>query len=184
MDTKPPPPAPSPAFLACSMTTAPAGAAHDQSAAAAGSASAGPKCQTSPAPAARTTRPPGRRPSAPLRAIHASRSGDLPDCRSHPRRRPVRRATQSGSVLIDVNDVALGHETKMRWNDQGTWIWSEQMTHPLVIDADITRAYRRRGLRSPTMQEEARASDSEPKARKYNQLVSVRGATPATDGET
>jgi site-specific DNA recombinase len=39
-------------------------------------------------------------------------------------------------VLIDVNDVALGHETKMPWNDQGTWIWSEQITHPPVIDAE------------------------------------------------
>jgi hypothetical protein len=36
-------------------------------------------------------------------------------------------------VLIDVNDVALGHETKMRWNDRDDWVWSEQPTHePLV----------------------------------------------------
>jgi hypothetical protein len=36
-------------------------------------------------------------------------------------------------VLIDVDDVALGHETKMRWNDREQWVWSDQPTHePLV----------------------------------------------------
>jgi len=38
-------------------------------------------------------------------------------------------------VLVDVNDVALGHQTRMRWNDAGRWIWSEEITHPPVIDA-------------------------------------------------
>jgi site-specific DNA recombinase len=33
-------------------------------------------------------------------------------------------------VLIDVHDVALGHTTKMRWNDQHHWIFSEQPVHP------------------------------------------------------
>jgi hypothetical protein len=36
-------------------------------------------------------------------------------------------------VLIDVEDVALGHETKMRWNDTSAWVWSEQLVHePLM----------------------------------------------------
>jgi site-specific DNA recombinase len=36
-------------------------------------------------------------------------------------------------ILIDVEDVALGHETKMRWNDTELWVWSEQLVHePLV----------------------------------------------------
>jgi len=30
-------------------------------------------------------------------------------------------------VLIDLDDVALGHETRMRWNDEGAWIWSDQL---------------------------------------------------------
>ena len=25
-------------------------------------------------------------------------------------------------VLLDVDDVAAGHETKLRWNDQSDWI--------------------------------------------------------------
>jgi site-specific DNA recombinase len=33
-------------------------------------------------------------------------------------------------VLIDIHDVALGHTTKMRWNDHHHWIVSEQTVHP------------------------------------------------------
>jgi site-specific DNA recombinase len=33
-------------------------------------------------------------------------------------------------VLIDVNDVALGHTTKLRWNQTSIWIWSEKLVHP------------------------------------------------------
>jgi hypothetical protein len=36
-------------------------------------------------------------------------------------------------VLIDVHDVGLGHQTRMRWNDPSDWIWSEEPSHdPLV----------------------------------------------------
>jgi hypothetical protein len=40
-------------------------------------------------------------------------------------------------VLIDVDDVALGHTTKLRWNDTAAWIWSEKIVHPPIIDRDI-----------------------------------------------
>jgi hypothetical protein len=30
-------------------------------------------------------------------------------------------------VLIDVEDVALGHTTKLPWNDNGTWLWSDKV---------------------------------------------------------
>lgn len=47
--------------------------------------------------------------------------------------RQVWNRQRRDEVLIDVNDVALGHETKMRWNDRDEWVWSEQPTHePLV----------------------------------------------------
>lgn len=47
--------------------------------------------------------------------------------------RQVWNRQRRDEVLIDVNDVALGHETKMRWNDREDWVWSEQPTHePLV----------------------------------------------------
>jgi hypothetical protein len=32
-------------------------------------------------------------------------------------------------VLIDVHDVALGHTTKMRWNEAGEWIYSDKIAH-------------------------------------------------------
>jgi len=42
---------------------------------------------------------------------------------------------------MDVNDVAQGHMTKLRWNDVGQWIYSDQTAHPAVIDTDtFTRA--------------------------------------------
>ncbi len=35
--------------------------------------------------------------------------------------------------LIDVNDVALGHQTKLTWNDKSRWVHSEHPAHqPLV----------------------------------------------------
>ena len=39
-------------------------------------------------------------------------------------------------VLIDVEDVALGHITKLRWNESGKWVWSEQVVHPPIIDRE------------------------------------------------
>jgi site-specific DNA recombinase len=39
-------------------------------------------------------------------------------------------------VLLDVEDVALGHITKLRWNESGKWIWSEQIVHPPIIDRE------------------------------------------------
>ena len=50
--------------------------------------------------------------------------------------RQVWNRQRKDEVLIDVADVALGHTTKMRWNDAGKWIYSEQLVHPQVIDAE------------------------------------------------
>ena len=40
-------------------------------------------------------------------------------------------------VLIDVEDVALGHTTKLRWNDTGKWLWSDKIVQPPIIDREI-----------------------------------------------
>lgn len=32
--------------------------------------------------------------------------------------------------------MALGHTTKMRWNEAGQWIYSDQIVHPPIIDDD------------------------------------------------
>jgi hypothetical protein len=49
------------------------------------------------------------------------------------------RATRCGTsrakdeVLIDVEDVALGHTTKLRWNDGDKWLWSEKVVQPSAV---------------------------------------------------
>jgi hypothetical protein len=49
--------------------------------------------------------------------------------------RQVWNRQRKDEVLLDVHDVALGHTTKMRWNERGQWIFSDGITHPPVIDA-------------------------------------------------
>lgn len=47
-------------------------------------------------------------------------------------------------VLLDVEDVAAGHQTKLRWNDRSDWIWSAEPTHePLVSGEDFSRVQAR-----------------------------------------
>ncbi len=44
-------------------------------------------------------------------------------------------------VLIDVDDVALGHQTKLRWNHHDQWIWSAEPAHqPLISKATFLDA--------------------------------------------
>ncbi|MGH9158137.1 MAG: recombinase family protein [Acidimicrobiales bacterium] len=43
-------------------------------------------------------------------------------------------------VLIDVEDVGLGHETKMRWNETGEWVWSEQPVHEPLVSTETFEA--------------------------------------------
>lgn len=43
-------------------------------------------------------------------------------------------------ILLDVHDVAAGHQTVMRWNDESTWTWSSDLVHePLVSTAEFER---------------------------------------------
>jgi site-specific DNA recombinase len=53
--------------------------------------------------------------------------------------RQVWNRQRKDEVLIDVADVALGHTTKMRWNEAGKWIYSDQVVHPPVIDDETFR---------------------------------------------
>jgi site-specific DNA recombinase len=38
--------------------------------------------------------------------------------------------------LVNVEDVALGHETKMKWNDRADWVWSAEQAHEQIISTD------------------------------------------------
>jgi site-specific DNA recombinase len=55
--------------------------------------------------------------------------------------RQVWNKQPKSEVLINVEDVALGHKTKQRRNDPDQWIWSEQPVHePLVDDETFNQA--------------------------------------------
>jgi site-specific DNA recombinase len=66
-------------------------------------------------------------------------------------------------VLLDVTDVALGHTTKMRWNDQGQWIYSEQIAHPPIVD-DETFAQAQRLLAAKNARKVVRRPRTSPRA--------------------
>lgn len=43
---------------------------------------------------------------------------------------------RTDEVLLDVDDVALGHIAKMRWNPEDAWIWSETQVHEPLVDLE------------------------------------------------
>jgi hypothetical protein len=50
--------------------------------------------------------------------------------------REVWNKQRKDEVLIDVDNVALGHTTKMRWNDKDAWVYSTDPTHEPLIDTE------------------------------------------------
>jgi site-specific DNA recombinase len=52
--------------------------------------------------------------------------------------RQVWNRQRRDEVLMDVEDVAAGHTTKLRWNDTADWVWSKEVMHvPLVSSEDF-----------------------------------------------
>ncbi|WP_395107481.1 recombinase family protein [Actinomadura sp. SCN-SB] len=49
-------------------------------------------------------------------------------------------------VLLDVEDVALGHTTKQRWNPRDRWVFSDKIVHPVIIEMDIFEQAQRKLL--------------------------------------
>jgi DNA invertase Pin-like site-specific DNA recombinase len=47
-------------------------------------------------------------------------------------------------VLVDVEDVAAGHRTRLRWNDEDEWVRSPGVAHKPLISQDIFEAARAR----------------------------------------
>ena len=63
--------------------------------------------------------------------------------------RQVWNKQRRDEVLLDVEDVSLGHETKQRWNDRAEWIVSDGVVHrPLIDDATFQAAEDRRTSRA------------------------------------
>ncbi|NRQ30616.1 recombinase family protein [Nonomuraea sp. NN258] len=53
--------------------------------------------------------------------------------------RQVWNRQRKDEVLLDVDDVTLGHTTKQRWNDSDKWIFSKKAVHPQLVDDDTFR---------------------------------------------
>jgi DNA invertase Pin-like site-specific DNA recombinase len=53
--------------------------------------------------------------------------------------RQVWNKQRKTEVLIDVNDVALGCMTKLKWNDPGEWVWSQRPAQEAIVDEDTFR---------------------------------------------
>src|SRR5229473_8502612 len=67
--------------------------------------------------------------------------------------RQVWNRQRKDEVLLDVEDVALGFTTKVRWNDQDSWIWSEHPVHePLIDVATFERVQALRRVHGESMQ--------------------------------
>ncbi len=47
-------------------------------------------------------------------------------------------------VLVDVEDVAAGHRTKLRWNDEDAWVRSPGVAHEPLISPEVYEAARAR----------------------------------------
>ena len=51
--------------------------------------------------------------------------------------RQVWNRQRRDEVLIDVDDVALGHQTRMRWNPEMAWVWSAEPSHEAIVTAEL-----------------------------------------------
>jgi site-specific DNA recombinase len=55
--------------------------------------------------------------------------------------RQVWNKQRTDEVLIDVEDISLGHENKHRWNNPTHWVWSTTVVHiPLISTEPFEKA--------------------------------------------
>jgi site-specific DNA recombinase len=50
--------------------------------------------------------------------------------------RQVWNKQRKDEILLDVNDVARGYETRLRWNDTGQWVWSETLAQESLVSVE------------------------------------------------
>jgi hypothetical protein len=68
--------------------------------------------------------------------VGCARDPDNPRYRGH----QVWNKQRKDEILIDVEDVGLGHETRMRWNDTSAWVWSQEPVHEALIGIETFEA--------------------------------------------
>ncbi|QGK72255.1 recombinase family protein [Allosaccharopolyspora coralli] len=67
--------------------------------------------------------------------------------------------------LLDVEDVALGHQTRMRWNEADDWLWSTDIAHAPIVNTDTFNAVQQRlASRGPRSTKRATARAKHPYA--------------------
>ncbi|MER7457352.1 recombinase family protein [Micromonospora sp. NPDC126480] len=75
--------------------------------------------------------------------------------------RQVWNKQRTDEVLLDVDDVALGHTPVMRWNQRDRWVTSNDIVHePLIEQADFDRVQEMLGVRARTATAPKRAHRS------------------------
>ncbi|GAA3714370.1 recombinase family protein [Nonomuraea antimicrobica] len=84
--------------------------------------------------------------------------------------RQVWNRQRKDEVLIDVNDGALGHMTKLRWNDSESWIWSQQPSHDALVE-DETFARVQALLAAPRRVQEGRKPRRTPRPYVFRGLL-------------
>jgi hypothetical protein len=52
-------------------------------------------------------------------------------------------------MLVDVEDVTLGHETKMKWNGEDKWVWSNEVVHDPIVSIEEWEATQARIASKP-----------------------------------
>jgi hypothetical protein len=102
----------------------------------------------------------------------------------HPSEPPLHRPqhmeppSAGDEVLLDFEDVAAGHQTKLRWNDGSDWIWSTKVTHgPLVKLGGLHRSAGGDGRARPQTDEPEGSPD--PAVLPVERTRSVRTLQPA-----
>jgi hypothetical protein len=50
--------------------------------------------------------------------------------------RQVWNKQRKDEILLDVNDVARGYETRLRWNDTRQWVWSDTTAQELLVSVE------------------------------------------------
>jgi site-specific DNA recombinase len=50
--------------------------------------------------------------------------------------RQVWNRQRRDEVLVDVEDVAAGYESRLRWNEATDWAWSNEESHEAIISAE------------------------------------------------
>jgi len=50
--------------------------------------------------------------------------------------RQVWNKQRKQEILLDIEDVAAGYETKLKWNGQEKWIWSDNVAHEPLISVE------------------------------------------------